>query len=100
MVHKVLFLFMYCYSQSSHLSFTLSLHIARWVTNHYKWIVWKLACYERYYPASSAGNFLTVSNVLEELKYRHVTALKQHTLCLYKNDRTYDDIWFVDTKEK
>ncbi|KAL2340475.1 hypothetical protein Fmac_008415 [Flemingia macrophylla] len=42
--------------------------LARWVTNHYKWIVWKLACYERYYPA---GKFLTVSNVLEELKYRY-----------------------------
>ncbi|XP_027931452.1 protein BREAST CANCER SUSCEPTIBILITY 2 homolog B-like isoform X2 [Vigna unguiculata] len=50
-----------------------SMHFAtkEWVTNHYKWIVWKLACYERYYPASSAGNFLTVSNVLEELKYRY-----------------------------
>ncbi|CAN6711830.1 unnamed protein product [Malus baccata var. baccata] len=42
-----------------------------WVTNHYKWIVWKLACYERYYPAKSFGKFLTVSNVLEELKYRY-----------------------------
>ncbi|KAM1181415.1 hypothetical protein FF1_000013 [Malus domestica] len=42
-----------------------------WVTNHYKWVVWKLACYERYYPAKSFGKFLTVSNVLEELKYRY-----------------------------
>ncbi|KAJ7961167.1 Protein BREAST CANCER SUSCEPTIBILITY 2 B like [Quillaja saponaria] len=42
-----------------------------WVTNHYKWIVWKLACYERCYPASSAGKILTVSNMLEELKYRY-----------------------------
>ncbi|KAK7393765.1 hypothetical protein VNO78_22329 [Psophocarpus tetragonolobus] len=42
-----------------------------WVMNHYKWIVWKLACYERYYPASSAGKIFTVSNVLEELKYRY-----------------------------
>ncbi|TKY47857.1 BREAST CANCER SUSCEPTIBILITY B [Spatholobus suberectus] len=50
-----------------------SMHFAtkEWVVNHYKWIVWKLACYERYYPASSAGKFLTVSNVLEELKYRY-----------------------------
>lgn len=50
-----------------------SMHFAtkEWVTNHYKWIVWKLACYERYYPASSAGKFLTVTNVLEELKYRY-----------------------------
>ncbi|GAV76884.1 BRCA2 domain-containing protein/BRCA-2_OB1 domain-containing protein/BRCA-2_helical domain-containing protein [Cephalotus follicularis] len=42
-----------------------------WVTNHYKWIVWKLACYERCYPDKSAGKFLTVCNVLEELKYRY-----------------------------
>ncbi|XP_028804749.1 protein BREAST CANCER SUSCEPTIBILITY 2 homolog A isoform X2 [Neltuma alba] len=42
-----------------------------WVTNHYKWIVWKLACYERCYPGRSAGKFLTTSNVLEELKYRY-----------------------------
>ncbi|RHN55782.1 putative breast cancer type 2 susceptibility protein [Medicago truncatula] len=50
-----------------------SLHFAskEWVLNHYKWIVWKLACYERYYPARCAGKFLTVSNVLEELKYRY-----------------------------
>lgn len=80
-------------------TFTLPLHIARWVTNHYKWIVWKLACYERYYPASSAGKFLTVTNVLEELKYRYVTALRHHTL-FHKNDKTYDDIWSVDMREK
>ncbi|XP_022632511.1 protein BREAST CANCER SUSCEPTIBILITY 2 homolog A isoform X1 [Vigna radiata var. radiata] len=50
-----------------------SMHFAtkEWVRNHYKWIVWKLACYERYYPAGSAGKFFTVSNVLEELKYRY-----------------------------
>lgn len=42
----------------------------RWVPNHYKWIVWKLACYERQNPVKSNGKFLTVSNVLEELKYR------------------------------
>ncbi|KAL5742457.1 hypothetical protein ACOSP7_029189 [Xanthoceras sorbifolium] len=42
-----------------------------WVANHYKWIVWKLACYERCYSAKSARNFLTVCNVLEELKYRY-----------------------------
>ncbi|KAF8402568.1 hypothetical protein HHK36_010654 [Tetracentron sinense] len=42
-----------------------------WVANHYKWIVWKLACYERGYPAKATGKYLTVSNVLEELKYRY-----------------------------
>ncbi|CAK7343756.1 unnamed protein product [Dovyalis caffra] len=43
----------------------------QWVTNHYKWIVWKLGCYERCCPVKSAAKFLTVSNVLEELKYRY-----------------------------
>ncbi|CAA2969893.1 BREAST CANCER SUSCEPTIBILITY 2 homolog B-like isoform X1 [Olea europaea subsp. europaea] len=42
-----------------------------WVSNHYKWIVWKLASYERCYPAKFSGTLLTVSNVLEELKYRY-----------------------------
>ncbi|RYR11481.1 hypothetical protein Ahy_B04g069004 isoform B [Arachis hypogaea] len=41
-----------------------------WVKNHYKWIVWKLACYERCCTARPV-KFLTVSNVLEELKYRY-----------------------------
>ncbi|XWS43893.1 hypothetical protein CRYUN_Cryun16bG0143700 [Craigia yunnanensis] len=41
------------------------------VTNHYKWIVWKLVCYERRYPSKYAGKFLTISNILEELKYRY-----------------------------
>uniref|UniRef100_A0A7N0VDX0 Tower domain-containing protein n=1 Tax=Kalanchoe fedtschenkoi TaxID=63787 RepID=A0A7N0VDX0_KALFE len=42
-----------------------------WIANHYKWIVWKLACYDRGYPAKPGGNFLSVTNVLEELKYRY-----------------------------
>ncbi|XP_073104918.1 protein BREAST CANCER SUSCEPTIBILITY 2 homolog B isoform X2 [Elaeis guineensis] len=42
-----------------------------WVANHYKWIVWKLASLERCYPVQASGNYLTVSNVLEELKYRY-----------------------------
>ncbi|XP_050382987.1 protein BREAST CANCER SUSCEPTIBILITY 2 homolog A-like [Argentina anserina] len=42
-----------------------------WVINHYKWIVWKLACYERNYPTKALGKFLTLPNVLEELKYRY-----------------------------
>ncbi|GAB2209907.1 hypothetical protein Droror1_Dr00027134 [Drosera rotundifolia] len=42
----------------------------KWVANHYKWIVWKLACYERCSP-KFCGKFLTVVNVIEELKYRY-----------------------------
>ncbi|XP_009130634.1 protein BREAST CANCER SUSCEPTIBILITY 2 homolog B isoform X2 [Brassica rapa] len=43
----------------------------KWVINHYRWIVWKLACYETCYPVICRGNFLTITNVLEELKYRY-----------------------------
>lgn len=50
----------------------------RWVANHYRWIVWKLACYERCYPAKTVGKFLTISNVLEELKYRYLNYLKSY----------------------
>lgn len=42
-----------------------------WVENHYKWIVWKLACIERSYARQAAGKYLTVQNVFEELKYRY-----------------------------
>ncbi|CAO2820162.1 unnamed protein product [Amaranthus hypochondriacus] len=42
-----------------------------WVANHYKWIVWKLASYERCYSPKFLKKFLTVLNVLEELKYRY-----------------------------
>lgn len=42
-----------------------------WVENHYKWIVWKLACIERSYARQAGGKYLTVQNVLEELKYRY-----------------------------
>eukprot|EP00268_Persea_americana_P065099 TRINITY_DN8643_c1_g1_i1.p1 TRINITY_DN8643_c1_g1~~TRINITY_DN8643_c1_g1_i1.p1 ORF type:complete len:867 (-),score=167.40 TRINITY_DN8643_c1_g1_i1:1431-3725(-) len=43
----------------------------KWVSNHYKWIVWKLACLERGFQTEASGKYLTVSNVLEELKYRY-----------------------------
>ncbi|XP_062095002.1 protein BREAST CANCER SUSCEPTIBILITY 2 homolog B [Humulus lupulus] len=42
-----------------------------WVKNHYKWIIWKLGCYERCYPTKCSGKILTVGNVIEELKYRY-----------------------------
>lgn len=42
-----------------------------WVANHYKWIVWKLASYERCYSTKFMRKFLTISNVLDELKYRY-----------------------------
>ncbi|KAG2595489.1 protein BREAST CANCER SUSCEPTIBILITY 2 homolog B-like isoform X1 [Panicum virgatum] len=50
---------------------SLSYATKEWVSNHYKWIVWKLASLERCYPTRAAGKFLTVDNVFEELKYRY-----------------------------
>lgn len=50
--------------------------LLRWVSNHYKWIVWKLACLERGYHTEASGKYLTVSNVLEELKYRLINSYK------------------------
>ncbi|CAO2181017.1 unnamed protein product [Urochloa humidicola] len=50
---------------------SLSYATKEWVSNHYKWIVWKLASLERCYLTRAAGKFLTVDNVLEELKYRY-----------------------------
>ena len=43
-----------------------------WVANHYRWVVWKLACAERGDPARLAGRLLTVPVVLDQLKYRSV----------------------------
>lgn len=50
---------------------SLSYATKEWVSNHYKWIVWKLASLERCYPTKAAGKFLTVDNVFEQLKYRY-----------------------------
>ncbi|XP_061136842.1 breast cancer type 2 susceptibility protein isoform X2 [Syngnathus typhle] len=42
-----------------------------WVHNHYRWIVWKLACMERSFPESMGGRCLTPERVLLQLKYRY-----------------------------
>ncbi|CAG9855778.1 unnamed protein product [Phyllotreta striolata] len=41
-----------------------------WIKNHYKWIIWKLASYERMLPGVFKGA-LTVENVVQQLKYRY-----------------------------
>lgn len=38
-----------------------------WISNHYKWIVWKLVSYERRFPNISC---VTIENVVQQLKYR------------------------------
>lgn len=40
-----------------------------WIENHYKWIVWKLASYERNFPVQLNGS-LSIENIIEQLKYR------------------------------
>ncbi|KAJ8503827.1 hypothetical protein OPV22_004713 [Ensete ventricosum] len=47
-----------------------------WVANHYRWIVWKLASLERCYSTQVGSKFLTVCNVLDELKYRYEREIK------------------------
>ncbi|KAF6200700.1 hypothetical protein GE061_005144 [Apolygus lucorum] len=42
-----------------------------WIRNHYRWIVWKLACMERTFPEQFGGSCLTLENVLLQLKYRY-----------------------------
>ncbi|KAL3275886.1 hypothetical protein HHI36_020623 [Cryptolaemus montrouzieri] len=41
-----------------------------WIKNHYKWIVWKLASYERFFPSVLGGCF-TIDSVIKQLKYRY-----------------------------
>jgi len=42
-----------------------------WVANHYKWIVWKLASYERVFPTACAGSALTREAVIQQLQHRY-----------------------------
>ncbi|XP_022911876.2 breast cancer type 2 susceptibility protein homolog isoform X1 [Onthophagus taurus] len=41
-----------------------------WIANHYKWIIWKLASYERFLSTHLGGS-LNVENVVQQLKYRY-----------------------------
>ncbi|NXL83580.1 BRCA2 protein, partial [Alectura lathami] len=42
-----------------------------WVSNHYRWIVWKLAAMEVSFPHEFANRCLTPETVLLQLKYRY-----------------------------
>ncbi|KAG5878532.1 hypothetical protein JTB14_008937 [Gonioctena quinquepunctata] len=41
-----------------------------WIENHYKWIIWKLASYERMFPMHFPGS-LSIEHVIQQLKYRY-----------------------------
>lgn len=48
-----------------------SLISKEWVSNHYKWIVWKFAHYETSFPKQFGGQCLTPDNLMLQLKYRY-----------------------------
>jgi len=43
----------------------------KWITNHYRWIVWKLSAMERRFPHVLAGRYCTYGNVLNQIKKRY-----------------------------
>ena len=49
-----------------------------WVANHFRWIVWKLACMERAYPSLLAGKCLTTDRVMAQLRHRYQ---REHKVC-------------------
>jgi breast cancer 2 susceptibility protein len=42
----------------------------KWIANHLRWVVWKLASIERTFSARLGGEYLTYSRVLQQLKGR------------------------------
>jgi len=42
-----------------------------WIRNHYRWIIWKLACMEKRFPNELGRQCLNPANVLDQLKYRY-----------------------------
>jgi len=42
-----------------------------WVANHFRWVVWKLACYERAFPRRLPAPALTPERVMHQLRYRY-----------------------------
>ncbi len=59
-------------------------HLAdTWISNHFRWIVWKLASMERRFPNGLAENSLTYNNVVNQLKFRYdyeITSCKRPAL--------------------
>lgn len=43
---------------------------AAWVANHFRWVVWKLAAYDRKLLGSCGAQCLTVDNVMDQLQRR------------------------------
>eukprot|EP00804_Cyclotella_cryptica_P025164 CCRYP_013006-RA/>CCRYP_013006-RA protein AED:0.02 eAED:0.02 QI:0/0.5/0.33/1/1/1/3/543/2765 len=53
-----------------------SLFSDKWIQNHQKWIVWKLAAIERSFPEELGGNYLVYNRVLRQIKERYDKELR------------------------
>lgn len=53
----------------------------RWVQNHFKWVVWKLAAYERRFGVVCGGRALTPSGIIAQLRYRWATKRSLTACC-------------------
>ena len=62
-----------------------------WVRNHYRWIVWKLASYERRFPDKFKGVFHP-EQVLWQLKYRYDMEIEGETRTCLRKIYEKDDI--------
>ncbi|XP_057313973.1 breast cancer type 2 susceptibility protein-like isoform X2 [Hydractinia symbiolongicarpus] len=63
-----------------------------WIENHYRWIVWKLASYERRFPEQFSNRCLSPSNVMYHLKYRYDKEIDLAERCCLKRIYERDDI--------
>ncbi|KAJ3041655.1 Breast cancer 2, early onset [Rhizophlyctis rosea] len=68
-----------------------NLATTRWVGNHYKWIVWKLACFVRRAP-SRMRNLFTPDEVLRQLLYRYEREINRAQRSALKSIIERDDI--------
>jgi len=53
-----------------------TLFTGKWIQNHYRWIVWKLAAMERRFPEQLGGRYLTYRHVLSQMKGRYEKELR------------------------
>jgi len=53
-----------------------TLFTTKWIQNHYRWIVWKLAAMERRFPERLGGRYLKYRHILSQLKGRYEKELR------------------------
>uniref|UniRef100_T1IU58 Tower domain-containing protein n=1 Tax=Strigamia maritima TaxID=126957 RepID=T1IU58_STRMM len=64
----------------------------KWLFNHYRWIVWKLAAMEVAFAAEFAGRCLTLEQVLLQLKYRYDVEIDSSKRSALRKIIEHDDI--------